>query len=238
MNLRKGPILSVLCTLMICLSSECQEITHPSHTASVNLNDSGGITPETGGHDGATGDTVADISCDVCDPCDPASWRIHTNAVAWAMAIANLGAECSFSAHWSAALSLYYSAWNYTEESCKFRTFLIRPEVRWWLSPVNHGFFAEAHLGLAYYNFAMPSWNYRIQDRDGRHPALGGGIGIGYRLPFRNRRWAFEALVGAGVYHLSYDRFENRHNGPLHDTHSRTWFGIDNLSVGISYTLK
>ncbi len=154
------------------------------------------------------------------------------------MAITNLGVECDLARRWSVALSLYYSGWNYLKETRKFRTFIVRPEARYWFADGHRGFFAEGHLELAYYNFALPSWKYRIQDRDGRHPALGGGIGLGYRLPLRNPQWAVEAQVGAGVYHLSYDRFENRPDGPLHDTRTKTWFGVDNVSVGISFKFK
>lgn len=174
----------------------------------------------------------------VCSLCCPESWRLSTNAVAWGMAITNLGVECDLARRWSVALSLYYSGWNYLKETRKFRTFIIRPEARYWFADGHRGFFAEGHLELAYYNFALPSWKYRIQDRDGRHPALGGGIGLGYRLPLRNPQWAVEAQVGTGVYHLSYDRFENRPDGPLHDTRTKTWFGVDNVSVGISFNFK
>lgn len=178
-----------------------------------------------------------DLLC-LCPPEMPDRWRVSTNALAWGMAITNAGVEYTFDPRWSAQLSLYYSAWNYFKQTRKFRTFLVRPEVRYWFKPCHRGVFAAAHLELAYYNFALPGWKYRIQDRRGHHPAFGGGVGVGYRVPFRNPRWAFEAQVGAGVYALKYDRFENRHNGPLHDTRKRTWFGIDNVSVGISYNFK
>lgn len=86
------------------------------------------------------------------------------------------------------------------------------------------------------YNFARKGWSYRIQDVGGDHPALGGGIGAGWRMPLsRNGRWSAEAQIGAGCYALKYDRFENRPDGPLVDTRTRTWFGIDNVSVSVVY---
>ncbi len=166
-------------------------------------------------------------------------WHISTNLPALGMAIVNLSGHYDFACRWSAALSLYYSGWNYGTSTRKFRTFIFRPEVRYWLHDGHSGLFVDGHLSMAAYNFAMPSWHYRIQDVDGDHPALGGGIGIGYRLPLGpTGRWAVEAQLGAGLYHLSYDRFENRPNGPLVDTRSRTWAGIDNFAISVVYNFN
>lgn len=168
-------------------------------------------------------------------PCGK-TWHMSTNAIEWAMAIPNLMGEWDFACHWSLALSAHYSGWNYGKVVRKFRLFLVRPEVRWWLKEGHNGFFVDAHLQFAYYNFALPSWEYRIQDKRARHPAPGGGIGIGYRLPIsKNGHWAMEAAVGCGVYHLKYDRFENRKNGPFVDCKQKTWFGIDNAAISIVY---
>lgn len=166
-------------------------------------------------------------------------WHISTNVPALGMAIANISGHYDFACRWSAALSLYYSGWNYGTSTRKFRTFIFRPEVRYWLRDGHSGLFVDGHLSMAAYNFAMPSWHYRVQDVDGDHPALGVGIGIGYRLPLGlSGRWAVEAQLGAGLYHLRYDRFENRPNGPLVDTRSRTWAGIDNFAISVVYNFN
>lgn len=166
-------------------------------------------------------------------------WHVSTNVPAWGMFIANATGEYDFSCRWSAALSLCYSAWNYGTSTRKFRTFILRPEVRYWPSGSGSRLFVEGHLAMASFNFAMPSWHYRIQDAGGKHPALGGGIGIGYRLPLgKNGRWAAEAQIGVGVYHLKYDRFENRRGGLLVDSRSRTWAGIDNFALSVVYNFN
>lgn len=173
------------------------------------------------------------------DPCGFHQWHIGTNIVEWAMAITNLTGEYDFARRWSVALSLHYSAWNYGTTTRKFRTFILRPEVRYWLHDCHKGFFINAHVQLAAYNFALPGWHYRIQDVDGKHPALGGGIGLGYRVDLdKERRWAFQADLGAGIYYLKYNRFENRRNGPLVDTRSRVWAGIDHFGLSIIYNFK
>ncbi|MDE6853611.1 MAG: DUF3575 domain-containing protein, partial [Muribaculaceae bacterium] len=163
-------------------------------------------------------------------------WHVSTNMPALGMFIVNAAVEYDFACRWSGAVSVYYSAWNYCTSTRKFRTFIFRPEVRYWFSDGHRGFFAEGHVAMSSYNFALSGWRYRIQDADGTHPALGGGLGLGWRLPLsRNGRWSAEAQIGAGCYALKYDRFENCPNGQLADTRSRTWFGIDNVAVSIVY---
>lgn len=62
---------------------------------------------------------------------------------------------------------------------------------------------------------------------------------MGYRLPLsRDNRWHAECAVGAGVYSLRYDRFDNRRDGRLHDSVSRIWGGIDHVSLSVVYTFN
>ena len=95
-------------------------------------------------------------------------------------------------------------------------------------------------MGFAYYNFAFDG-DYRYQDHDGKTPTLGGGLTLGYRIPIsKNKNWKLEFGVGAGVYPLTYDLFENLPNvkeGQLFETRNNTYIGIDNVQIGISYRI-
>lgn len=164
-------------------------------------------------------------------------WSVSTNTVGLAMAIVNATAHYQWNCRWSAALSLYYSAWDYGRSDRKFRTFIFRPEVRYWTRRAGSGLFFDAHVAMAAYNFALPSWNYRIQDVDGTRPALGGGLGVGWRQNL-SPRWALEFQAGAGVYALRYDRFENRPCGPLYDSRKRVFFGLDNFAISVVYNFN
>ena len=126
--------------------------------------------------------------------------HLKTNAIGWGMAIANVAAEIDLAKHWSFSLPIYYSAWDYFKSTIKFRTFAVQPEFRYWLSEDNDGFFAGAHFGLAYYNFAFDG-DYRYQDHNRETPAIGGGVNVGYRLPIsKDNRWRVEFSLGAGLY--------------------------------------
>ncbi len=164
---------------------------------------------------------------------------IHTNLLGLGLAIANAAVEMDLCKQLSLHLPLYYSAWNYFTPTVKFRTFALQPEVRYWFSDkkqCNDGWFAGAHLGMAYYNIAV-NGAYRTQDHNGTRPALGGGLAVGYRMPIsQNNRWKLEFSLGAGVYGLHYDTFRNIPNGFLVDTEKRRYFGIDRAALSVSYT--
>ena len=163
-------------------------------------------------------------------------FAIRTSIPSWAAAVINIAGEYNFHDRWSMGLDLLYSGWDYGRSDRKFRTYQVRPEVRYWLREDRLGIFADAHLAVIGYNVALPSWKYRIQDHDGKRPALGGGLGIGYRFKLgHSKHWRIEANVGFGVYALYYDRYYNNRQGQLFDSHKRVFFGIDNVSLSLVY---
>lgn len=166
--------------------------------------------------------------------------NIKTNAIGLGMGIANVAVEIDMTKHWSFALPVYYSAWNYFKTTIKFRTFAIQPEFRYWLSEDNDGLFAGAHFGLGYYNFAFDG-DYRYQDHGGVTPSLGGGVSVGYRIPIGiDKRWRVEFSLGAGVYSLYLDKFYNTPNtkdGLIIESIKKTYCGIDQVAVSFSYSI-
>lgn len=151
------------------------------------------------------------------------------------MLVSNVAAEFQTSRCFSVNIPVYYSGLNYFASKVKFRTLTLQPELRYWLEGVGSGWFFGPHVGLGWYDVATGG-KWRIQDKGGHTPAIGGGVGAGYRFIFSsNRRWSFEISLGLGVYHVEYDRFYNVRNGLLHDTHKRVFAGIDHFGVSFSY---
>jgi hypothetical protein len=165
----------------------------------------------------------------------PLRLHLKSNALGWGMFISNLGVELDFARHWSFSLPVYYSAWDYFTPTVKLRTFSLQPELRYWVDESNDGWFGGIHWGLSYYNIAWGK-DWRYQDREGNTPAVGGGIGVGYRMPLgRSQRWRIEFALGGGAYALHYDIFHNEPNGLLTRTEKRTYLGIDHISISFSY---
>ena len=161
--------------------------------------------------------------------------HIKTNTLGLGLAISNLGCEIDIAKHFSIAVPIYYSALNYFTETIKFRTLATQPEIRYWTNQGNNGLFFGVHGGVAQYNIAVDG-DLRYQDHDGTSPALGGGIGLGYRMPISDdNRWHIEFAIGAGIYRLHYDTFHNVHNGKLINTYHDVYYGIDNAAINISY---
>ena len=170
----------------------------------------------------------------------PEEWRrrfyIKTDLPYWAMLWTNVAFEVDIASHWSFNLPVYYSAFNYFKHTLKFRVFGFQPGVRYWFKPNNMGAYLEAHYGMAWYDFAFDG-KYRYQDYYRKTPLVGGGLAAGYRLPItKNGRWMMEFGGGVGVYRLHYNRFINEYNGKLVDSKKKTYFGLDNVNVSISYT--
>lgn len=188
-----------------------------------------------------TVETVLDTPV-VADPIivDVEEWNrklhVKTNALGWGMLISNIAAEIDLAQHWSVTLPVYYSALNYFTSSVKFRTLGIQPEARYWISEDNSGIFVGAHFGVAQYNIAVDG-DYRYQDKDGKNPAIGGGISIGYRKPItEDKKWNIEFSFGAGAYSLNYDTFYNVNKGVYINTQKKTYWGIDQAAITFSYS--
>lgn len=168
------------------------------------------------------------------------TWQRHllvkTNLAGWVLGISNIGFEIDLARHWSLSVPIYYSAWNYFKSNSKFRTLMLQPETRYWFRKNNERWFLGAHFGLAYYNFAIGK-NYRTQDHDGKSPALGGGLSAGYRMPIsHDGRWKLEFSAGIGIYALHHDKFRNHKDGLLVKTEKKTYYGIDQFAITLSYS--
>lgn len=166
------------------------------------------------------------------------AWYVKTNLPAWGMLWTNVAVEADVHPHISVQLPVYYSGFNYFTGKVKFRTFTIQPEARYWFGEKDYTrkAFVGVHFGLGWYNVAFGG-DTRYQDHNRRTPAIGGGISGGYRFSFTaDPRWKMEASLGLGCYRLDYDHLENRHNGPVKGRTRRTFFGIDQVALSVSYS--
>ena len=160
---------------------------------------------------------------------------LKTNLVAWGLGITNVAVEFDLCKHLSLSVPVMYAAYNYFKPTIKFRTLATQPELRYWIKKENTGFFVGAHFGVGSYNIAVNK-DTRYQDHNGKSPALGGGLTVGYRTHIsKNKKWNMEFLVGAGCYKLHYDTFYNVENGRLFGTHKKTYWGLDNAAININY---
>ena len=173
-------------------------------------------------------------------PVDVPNMYVKTNAVGLALLSANAGVEFELGRYMSVNVPVYYSAVDYFSTTVKFRNLSTQPELRVWPMTNKKGLYVGAHMGVGYYNFAFNGKN-RYQDFEGKTPAIGGGLSLGYRLPIsKDKRWNVEFALGAGVYPIYYDVFQNVddvRDGQLQETRKGTYIGLDNVMVGVSYRI-
>lgn len=183
-----------------------------------------------------TGNKTAGATGPYCDFMPKGS--IKTNVAEWALMQINLALDFDFGPHWSLSLPFSYSGWNYFRQTLKFRTADFKPEIRYWPSAANKGFYLGLHPGFVWFNYAFDG-DYRYANADRNVPAFGGGLGLGYRLPIsHNGRWNMEFGVGAGVYHVEYAKYRNVLNGNLVEKGTKTYFGLDGVNISFAYSFN
>ena len=163
---------------------------------------------------------------------------LKTNLLGWPLLAANFGAEWQVAEHLSVSILAYYTALDWFAPTTKFRVLGVQPELRWWFRPGMTGWFVGAHATFGWYNIAWFGSDYRYQDHHHDSPTLGGGVSGGYKIPLgwgRQGRWGLEFSLGAGVLPLHYDIYYNVENGRRADEAQRTYIGIDNASVTLTY---
>lgn len=163
---------------------------------------------------------------------------VKTNLAGWALSQVNLALEFDLGRHWSFVLPVYYSGWNYFQYELKFRTFDIKPELRYWPSRANKGLHIGVHAGVTWFNYAFKG-EYRYANRNQNQPAVGGGLAIGYRVPIsHNGRWSMEFGVSGGVYYVDYTKYYNYPNGEPVENLRKTYYGIDGVSISFVYSFN
>lgn len=198
------------------------------------------VQPEPAAQPHAVGivpDHDANLSANALPDCEiTPKGHVKTNVLGWAVLVANAAIEFDVARHFSVEIPIYYSAQNLFRYQLKFRILQVMPELRYWFTPDNDGFFLGAHVGASSYNFAF-NGEFRYQDHNRRTPAWGGGGTVGYRFGI-GRGWKLEFAVGVGAYRTHYDIIENIPDGLRVGEVKKTYLGFDKLAISFCYTFN
>ena len=163
---------------------------------------------------------------------------LKTNVLAYPLLIPSLGYEWRPVNKFSFGAEGYYSAINWFSPNTKFRVLGLQAEARYWFRDNMYGPFTGIHFTFGWYNVATGG-EYRYQDHQGKEPAYGTGLTLGYKVPFLpklNRgRMGFEFTIGYGVMPLHYDMFYNVENGRKAGEGKKVYWGIDNAAINFVY---
>jgi hypothetical protein len=164
------------------------------------------------------------------------TFAIKTNLLEWAMTTPNLGVEAAIAPKWSLELAGSVNPFKFSNDK-KWKHYQGTLEARYWLKETMNGHFFGIHVGGGEYNVAgikVPFWHFKKDFRyEGWHYRA--GITYGYHWSL-NHHWSIEALIGLGVVHTNYDKYECRTCGKNHGNESRTFFAPTRLAVNLAYT--
>jgi hypothetical protein len=134
---------------------------------------------------------------------DQGKFSFRTNLLYWAVAMPNLGLEWKPSANIGILIDGAYSHWIWDDKEDHHRTWLIQPEIRFYMGKNKNGFIGiEEHAG---------EFNFKFGDTGYQGDILGGGLIGGYRLAL-NKSFDVEFSLGLGYTSLKYESYR-RSNG-------------------------
>ncbi|GHU76286.1 hypothetical protein FACS189414_1930 [Bacteroidia bacterium] len=137
-------------------------------------------------------------------------FSLRTNLLYWAVATPNLGVEWQPSDNWGILVNGAYSHWIWSGDGKHHRTWLVQPEVRYYLGENKNWFLGlEGHAG---------EFNFKFKGTGYQGNAIGGGLTGGYRLPLgrdainRVSTFYLDFSLGLGYTSLKYEEYY-RSNG-------------------------
>ena len=152
----------------------------------------------------------------------------------------NLGAEFALNRTYSLVIDGGINPWEF-DNNQKMKHWIVQPEVRRWFCEVFNGHFIGLHGLVSEFNMGgldIPVGRLAaLQEHRYEGFAFGGGLSYGYQWVI-GRRFNFEASIGAGFAHLTYDRFPCARCADRISTGTRNYFGITRASLSLIFFIN
>ena len=128
-----------------------------------------------------------------------AVWALKTNAVYWATATPNLGAEIRLAPKWTLEAEVGLNPFRGTNDDGSFgrslKHFRLHPELRYWFCEAFYKHFLGVHIPYIIYNVSDVKL---LGTENERHQGWGTGAGISYGYQWvLGKHWNIEASDGA-----------------------------------------
>lgn len=162
---------------------------------------------------------------------DSEKFSLRTNLLYWAMATPNLGVEWKPSNNFGILINGAWSHWIWNSDGKHHRTWLVQPEIRWYLGESKHWFLGiEGHKG---------EFNFKFNDTGYQGDVLGGGLTGGYRL-LLSKSFDMDFLLGLGCTQLKYDTYYRSNDVMVHKESGleKNVFGLTQAGVSLIWKIK
>lgn len=151
----------------------------------------------------------------------------------------NLGVEVSVGPRLTLDLSAHYAPFS-SGDTKRWKHWMIRPELRYWLCQPFGGHFFGVHVFGGEYNVANKKVLFGLYDIDDRR-VEGWGVGAGLTYGYHwilSPRWGLEASIGLGGAYTKYDKYRCTHCGEKIGSDHKTYLGPTKASVSVIYMIK
>lgn len=133
---------------------------------------------------------------------------LKTNALYWATATMNIGAEVALSKHSTLSITANCNPWTIGADNRIQATF-VQPEYRYWFSEK----FTRAYVGVNLLGGKCEVGGFRVplglfsglQSNYYKATAFAGGVSVGYQF-YISPHWNLELMAGVGLAYVSYYR--------------------------------
>lgn len=165
------------------------------------------------------------------------SYALKTNLLLWGFATPNLAIEKCISKNVSVELLLGIKKVNSEYESRSF-SYIIQPEIRYWISNCFNGFYVGYHFYYSNYGagdiiFPFQRTGYPHDDfYEGYLYGMGASVGYQKRI---NKHLAVEGVIGTGYIHLDYGRINWNNSWENKKSLDDNYWGITKAAINIVY---
>lgn len=166
-----------------------------------------------------------------------AVWALKTNAVYWATATPNLGAEIRLAPKWTLEAEVGLNPFRGTNDDGSFgrslKHFRLHPELRYWFCEAFYKHFLGVHIPYIIYNVSDVKL---LGTENERHQGWGTGAGISYGYQWvLGKHWNIEASVGVGYLYLDSEVYPCANCGTKIRDVKKHYFGPTQAAISAVY---
>lgn len=184
---------------------------------------------------------VAILTCLCIQSMQAQQIGFKTNVLYWATTTPNMGMEMEVGKKHTAQVFLGLNPWKQSGgDQSRLRHWLVMPEYRYWFNRSFDGWFVGAHALGGQYNVGGVRFPFGLLKglRNHRYEGwyAGGGITAGKQWNL-SKHWNFEASLGLGYIHTSYDKFECGMCGEKVKTAPKNYVGPTKVALSLIYLI-
>lgn len=162
---------------------------------------------------------------------------VKTNALYWATATFNAGAEFRLAQKWTLDVETGLNPFDGKRDDGSYgksiKHFRLHPELRYWFCESFYKHFIGLHVPYVLYNISDIKI---LGTEDERHQGWGAGVGVSYGYSWLlAKHWSLEATAGVGYLYLESEKYPCTNCGIKQKTIKKHYFGPTQAAINLIY---